>query len=226
MSAFTFEDLLELYKEYENRYGADTYKYMREVFARARTLHAEKSTAKDVEQSWKSFKGKAIEKLIVYILEEPVRLVGLRLIQGSILNRVNPPPPLDEIKRKLLIDYGQFGCHLPDADMVVYHPESLNVLAILSSKVTLRERIAQSGYWKLKLYSQNYTRHIKMYFVTPDEDDVFMKSGRASKPRAIAESELDGNYILNGNNITDSENIKPFPMLIADLEKLITSNLK
>jgi len=43
-------------------------------------------------------------------------------------------------------------------------------LVAISSKVTLRERIAQTGYWKFKLFQNDVTKHIKVYFITPDED--------------------------------------------------------
>ena len=55
------------------------------------------------------------------------------------------------VKRNLLVDYGEFGAHLPDVDIVIYEPETCKVIAVISSKVTLRERIAQTGYWKIKL---------------------------------------------------------------------------
>ncbi|MCX7997984.1 MAG: BsaWI family type II restriction enzyme [Leptospiraceae bacterium] len=41
---------------------------------------------------------------------------------------------------------------------------------MISSKVTLRERIAQTAYWKLKLSSDKVTKHIKVCFITLDED--------------------------------------------------------
>ena len=37
-------------------------------------------------------------------------------------------------------------------------------------KVTLRERIAQTGYWKFKLLQDEVQSHIKVFFITLDED--------------------------------------------------------
>jgi len=48
-------------------------------------------------------------------------------------------------------------------------------LVVISSKVTLRERIAQTGYWKLKLLKDEATKHIKVYFITPDEDGTLSR---------------------------------------------------
>ncbi len=77
---------------------------------------------------------------------------------------------MSQVKRNLAVDYGEFGFYLPDVDIVIYDPQNCKVLAAISSKVTLRERIAQTGYWKLKLFQDEATKHIKVYFITPDED--------------------------------------------------------
>jgi type II restriction enzyme len=60
--------------------------------------------------------------------------------------------------------------HLPDVDMIILDPSDGYVLAVISIKVTLRERIAQTGYWKLKLSAASVTKDIKVYFITPDEN--------------------------------------------------------
>lgn len=164
--------------------------------------------------------GKNLEKLITHMIKDAVENIGLKIISGGAIEKKDLPIKLAAIKRNLLIDYGKFGCHLPDVDIVIYQPDSLKVVAVLSSKVTLRERIAQSGYWKFKLASQKYTQHIKMYFVTPDEDNTFSHSKRARKPRAIAETDLDGSYILN-DEFEESDKVKSFSCLIADLKKLV-----
>jgi type II restriction enzyme len=41
--------------------------------------------------------------------------------------------------------------HLPDVDLIIFDPSDGDVFALVSIKLTLRERIAQTGYWKLKL---------------------------------------------------------------------------
>jgi type II restriction enzyme len=50
------------------------------------------------------------------------------------------------VKRNLLVDYGEYGIHLPDVDLVIIDPVDGSVLAAVSVKSTLRERIAQTGY--------------------------------------------------------------------------------
>jgi type II restriction enzyme len=87
--------------------------------------------------------------LIIYILQDAVNDLGLVVIDGNCLERTNGAnlsKELSLVKRNLTVDYGEFGSHLPDVDLVIYNPKTSKVIAVLSSKVTLRERIAQTGY--------------------------------------------------------------------------------
>ncbi len=229
---FTFDDLLAIYKKYKRRYGDTTYKYLSRILAEAKPQHKRYFSGYDHEQSWRSFKGKNLEKLIIYIISKPISDLGLQIIEGNKLEHLDEASAskeLSQVKRNLLIDYGDYGCHLPDVDVVIYHPNSYKIIAILSIKVTLRERIAQSGYWKLKLLSQTYTNHIKVYFVTPDEDQTLISTlgaGRVKKGRAITETDVDGGYVLNEIGIKASDKIKSFNTLIHDLKKLLDTDNK
>ena len=84
----------------------------------------------------------------------------------------------------------------------------------------MRERIAQTGYWKLKLLQDGVTKEIKVFFITPDSDGTLIKKFPTKKGRAIAEVELDGSYVLR-NDIEESDKIKTFDKFIADLRNLI-----
>ena len=130
---------------------------------------------------------------------------------------------MSQVKRNLAIDYGEFGLHLPDVDIIIYHPQTYKVLAAISSKVTLRERIAQSGYWKLKLVQDEATKHIKVYFITPDEDGTLTYKRPTKKGRAIVEVDLDGSYVLTEEKIEESNKVKLFEHFIDDLRKLLTN---
>jgi len=191
-----------------------------QVLTDAKPLHKKSFIGNDHEQSWRAFKGKNLEKLIVYIIEREVSDLGLKIVDGNKLERTketNLSEELSSIKRNLLIDYGEFGYHLPDVDIIIYEPKSYKVIAVLSSKVTLRERIAQSGYWKLKLYSQKLTKHIRVYFVTPDEDGTLTTKNPVKKGRAIVEVDLDGSYVLSETNFEESNKVKTFDKFIYDL---------
>ena len=223
MRNFTVEDLVEIYEKYKKQYGENTYQYISEILTEAKPIHKKSFSGNDHEQSWIFFKGKNLEKLIVCIIEEEVKGIGLHIVNGNKLERTkeeNLSKELSKIKRNLLIDYGEFGYHLPDVDIIIYNPETYKVIAVLSSKVTLRERIAQSGYWKLKLLSQKLTKHIKVYFITPDEDKTLSTKKPVKKGRAIVETDLDGSYVFSKGQIEESNKVKMFNNFIDDLRKL------
>ena len=128
---------------------------------------------------------------------------------------------LSAVKRNLLIDYGEFGSHLPDVDIIVYEPETSKVIAVISSKVTLRERIAQTGYWKIKLSRDKATEHIRAFFITPDEDRTLEIRTPAKKGRAIVEVDTDGSYVMSETRVEESLKVKMFDKFIDDLKELV-----
>jgi type II restriction enzyme len=223
-----FADLVELYEEKRKMYGTDVYKHISELFEEAKQLHY-KSWSKhptamnDHEQSWRAWKGKNLEKLVLYMLRKEIELIGLKIVNGGKLERTsgeNLPLELSSVKRNLLVDFGEFGSHLPDVDIIIYNPKSFRVLAVISSKVTLRERIAQTGYWKIKLSQDEVTKHIKVFFVTPDEDNTLSIRKPAKKGRAIVEVDTDGSYVMSQNLVEESNKVKMFDKFIDDLKKL------
>lgn len=94
---------------------------------------------------------------------------------------------------------------------------------MISSKVTLRERIAQTGYWKIKLGSDEITKHIKVFFITPDEDGTLTMRNPAKKGRAIVEIDTDGGYVMTEKSLEESSKVKKFERFIEDLKQLMTN---
>lgn len=224
-----FTDLARLYEQKKKKHGIDTYKHISELLEEVKILHKkdwQKNPTEngDHEQSWRAFKGKNLEKLIIHIIADEVKALGLKIVDGNTLERTkaeNLSKELSQVKRNLLIDYGEFGSHLPDVDITIYEPKTSKIIAVLSSKVTLRERIAQTGYWKIKLSSDQATKHIKVYFVTPDEDGTLAIKKPAKKGRAIVEVDTDGSYVLSETKIQESNKVKMFDKFIEDLKKLL-----
>ncbi|MBA7562512.1 hypothetical protein ES708_04164 [subsurface metagenome] len=150
--------------------------------------------------------------------------MGLRLVDGNTLERTkseNLSMELSMVKKHLLVDYGEFGSHLPDVDIIIYNPETFKVTAVISSKVTLRERIAQTGYWKIKLSRDKATEHIRVYFITPDEDRTLTIKTPTKKGRAIVEVDTDGSYVMSETRVEESEKVKMFDKFIEDLRRLV-----
>lgn len=229
-----FNDLKQLYEEYREKYGENVYNKISDLLKEAKEIHKKDwegrpTPYKDHEQSWRAFKGKNLEKLIYYIIKDAIENLGLKIVEGNRLERTksdNLSEELSKVKRNLLIDYGEFGSHLPDIDLIIYEPYSFKIIAVISSKVTLRERIAQTGYWKLKLSQDKVTKHIKVFFVTPDEDKTLTFKKPCKKGRAIVEIDTDGSYVLNEEEIEESEKVKKFDKFIFDLKKLLKNENK
>lgn len=225
------KDLIKLYEEKRRKYGEETYKHITELLSEAKEIHyndwSKKPTPnKDHEQSWRSFKGKNYEKLVLHIIEREVESLGLKIVNGNILERTqskNLSHELNRVKRNLLVDYGEFGSHLPDVDLIIYDPKSYRIVAVVSSKITLRERIAQTGYWKIKLSDDEVTKHIKVLFVTPDEDGTLSTREPAKKGRAIVEIDTDGAYVMSESVVEESDKVKMFDKFFSDLKKVANS---
>lgn len=222
-----FEDLKDMYNHTLVREGPEAYKAISQILQDAKERHKQdfliNKPQGDHEQSWRAFKGKNLEKLIQCIITNSIEELGMKVIGGNKLERSsNLSEELKRVKRNLAIDYGVFGLHLPDADIVIYNPKDRRVIALISIKVTLRERIAQTGYWKLKLLADKITEHIKVYFITPDEDGTLTSKSSPKKGRAIVEEDIDGTYVLTEACLDESDKVKLFEHFIEDFKKLIS----
>lgn len=233
-------DLVVLYDKLKERHGTNAYRHISQLLREAKEIHKkdfmQSATAKrakkegrmpDHEQSWRAFKGKNLEKLIMYIIKDEVETLGLQIVAGNTLERTNSAhlsKELNMVKRNLLVDYGEFGSHLPDVDLIIYNPSTYKVIAVISSKVTLRERIAQTGYWKIKLANDEVTKHVKVFFITPDEDGTLTTTDPPKKGRAIVEVDTDGSYVMTESRVEQSDRVKMFDKFIDDLKNLLNSS--
>ena len=218
------EDLIKIYESKKETYGLQTYRHVSSILKDAKEQHKKDFKGKDHEQSWRAFKGKNLEKIIRHIVVDEVEALGLQILNGNSLERTNGSKfskELGLVKRNLIVDYGEFGSHLPDVDLIIYDPETSKVLAVLSSKVSLRERISQTGYWKIKLAADEVTKHIKVYFITLDEDGTLTIKTPAKKGRAIVEVDTDGSYVLSETDIEESDKVKMFDKFVDDLKKIV-----
>ena len=228
MDKYSFEDVKNLYIEVEETRGKDAYKYVADVFEKAKEPHKQdflrRKPKGNHEQSWHSFIGNCFERLLQYIIPGLIEELELELVNGNKLDSSRLPQELDAVKRNVLVNFGKFGMQLPDADIVIFSPKDYRVYAIISSKTSLAERVAQTGYWKLKLLESQNTEHIRVYLITTDKKNVLTKKCPAKKSRIIAEIELDGTYVLTKENLEESENVKLFEHFIEDFKKDITQN--
>ncbi|MBU4331802.1 DNA modification methylase [Patescibacteria group bacterium] len=225
----TYKDVINLYEKYKKVYKNNAYKYISKILQEAKKIHyrdflKNPTPKKDHEQSWKPFKGNALERIIDYILKEKIEELGLKLINGKKIERTKPKNlsiELQTVKRNLSVDFGKFGFHIPDVDLIIYDPMDCKVIAVILSKSTMRERIAQSAYWKIRMKDYSLTKHIKVFLASPDEDGNFTEIKGMNKSRAIVEADLDGAYIMSETPIKESEKIKTFDKFIDELKKIL-----
>lgn len=135
-----FEDLKDMYSETQLIEGEEAYRSVSQLLQDAKERHKQDFLKDkpdgDHEQSWRAFKGKNFEKLIQHIITESIEALGLKVINGNQLERtIRLPNDLRQVKKNLLIDFGEFGFHLPDVDIIVYNPENLRVIAVLPPEI-------------------------------------------------------------------------------------------
>jgi type II restriction enzyme len=114
-----FDELVMLYDKMKEKYGIDAYRHVTELLRTAKAIHkqgfensltARRAKAEgrvpDHEQSWRAFKGKNLEKLLMYMINDEVSTLGLRVIGGSQLERTrseNLSKELSQVRRNLFI---------------------------------------------------------------------------------------------------------------------------
>ncbi len=225
---FTFDDFLALYLEWPA--AGQPYEEISAILEEAKRRHAAAWFARtggdgDHLQSWKAWKGNNFERLVREIVTDEVNRLNrqnqwsLRVTSQSTLKRVSLPSDLARVKRNLVVDFGDHGMHLPDADVVVYQQHTCRVLCVLSCKVSLRDRVAQSAYWKLKLTDSPITADVAVSYVTPDEDcDLRQSDGPKSmtKNYAVVSTDIDATYLLV-SDFDHTDRIKPFSSFENDL---------
>ena len=168
-SKYGFEDVKKLYLEMEKIKGGEAYKFVSDILERAKLPYIgdflRRKPEGDAEQSWRNFKGNCFEKLLQHIITQSVEPLALKVVNDNELKKKKLSDQLDAVKRNVVINFGKYGMHLPDADIVIYNPVNHQIIAVISCKTSLRERVAQTGYWKFKFCQNGNTKHIKVYLI-------------------------------------------------------------
>lgn len=222
-AVMTFEEVLKIYKE-KRKENLDNFSFVKTIFDEIKDKYKKKASqmGKDANQSWNSWSGKNLEKLITYIIKDYIVSIEPRvdITSDDVLRTSKLPYELDKVRRNVEIFYKKYSI-LPDADVIIYEKSSHTVIAILSCKASLRERVAQAAYWKIKLLSSKVTEEILYYLVSTDNDGDFTKIGEdIDRNRIIVEEgEIDGAYIFR-EDVPESEKVKHFHKIFEDLRLL------
>ncbi len=168
-------------------------------------------------QGFVSAVGRALEKIIELLLKDFCIKNNVKMTNDKTLRAKRINGELDRVKRALLVHFGEYSV-LPD--IILYQTDSIKILAILSVKNSFRERFTETPYWKLKLLQSPITSHIKVFMITPDNDDEISFKNKPKKARIVMEHELDGLYLAK-SHFDQSSKIKGIENLLEDLKRLL-----
>ncbi|MCQ2858547.1 hypothetical protein JT171_02660 [Helicobacter pylori] len=137
-------------------------------------------------QGFVSAVGRVLEKIIELLLKDFCVKNNVKMTNDKTLRAKRNNGELDKVKRALLVHFGGYSV-LPD--IILYQTDSIKILAILSVKNSFRERFTETPYWKLKLLQSPITSHIKVFMITPDNDDEISFKDKPKKARIVMEHE-------------------------------------
>lgn len=230
----TYEKIAENFKVFLLEKGDSAYICLKDFFQiqkeqfytikinklKAQGLNEQEAITK-TRQGWVSVIGRSLESVIEILIAEFCKKHSLKTTNDKILRSKKLNYELDSVKRMLLVHFGDYSV-LPDGDIIIYKIENKlpKILSILSIKNSFRERYTETPYWKLKLLETEATKHIKVYMITPDNDDEISFKENPKKSRIVMEYELDGIYLAK-NTFDESDKIKGIESLLDDLRKLL-----
>lgn len=140
------------------------------------------------KQGFVSVIGRALEKIIELLLKDFCIKNNVKMTNDKTLRAKRINGELDKVKRALLVHFGGYSV-LPDIILYQTNKDNIKILAILSVKNSFRERFTETPYWKLKLLQSPVTSHIKVFMITPDNDEEISFKDRPKKARIVMEHE-------------------------------------
>ncbi len=185
----------------------------------------EASLTGEIGNSWRASERDTFQERILDMLMPSLKKLGLKaVLRYDLVKSATLSEELESVKRHLTIDYGESESILPYIDIVIYNPENWRVVAVISCKVNLRNRIIDMAYWRLKMQTVENTAAIKFFLITTDLDGTLKNTDVLQKGRAIVETDLDGTYVLTTEYLEESDKVKLFEHFIEDFKKAIDEN--
>ncbi|WRD20769.1 hypothetical protein E5K56_01335 [Helicobacter pylori] len=139
-------------------------------------------------QGFVSAIGRVLEKIIELLLKDFCIKNNVKMTNDKNLRAKRINGELDRVKRALLVHFGGYSV-LSDIILYQTNKDNVKILAILSVKNSFRERFTETPYWKLKLLQSPITSHIKVFMITPDNDDEISFKDKPKKARIVMEHE-------------------------------------
>ncbi|GAA7236179.1 BsaWI family type II restriction enzyme [Helicobacter pylori] len=191
--------ILERFKDFMREYH-EPYKFLQVFYAqeKERFLNhkmndyikqnkSKEETSILARQGFVSTIGRVLEKIIELLLKDFCIKNNVKMTNDKTLRAKRINGELDKVKRALLVHFGEYSV-LPD--IILYQTDSIKILAILSVKNSFRERFTETPYWKLKLLQSPITSHIKVFMITPDNDDEISFKNKPKKALSWSMNEM------------------------------------
>ena len=176
----------------------------------------------ELGERWRASESQTFRERIRDMIAFPIERLGMKVVlRYDLVKNTTLSEELEGVKQHLTIDYGKSYSEIPYIDIVIYNPEILRVVAVISCEVNLKKPIINTAYWKLKLQAGENTSTIKFYLITTDLDGTLKITDVPKKGRAIAETDLDGTYVLTAEALAESDKVKLFEHFIDDLRQVI-----
>ena len=118
------------------------------------------------DQAWKTCKGSLYEYAVFKYIQNIVE--NDKILKNKIIVMMGDEALIlhkDQIVIKNWCDI------FPDVDILIIEKQTNSVIAILSCKTSLRERLTETAFWKRELEKTRDMTEIKLVFVTTDKDN-------------------------------------------------------
>ena len=118
------------------------------------------------DQAWKTCKGSLYEYAVFRYIQNIVE--NDDLLKDKIIVMMGDEALISHKDQIIIRNW----CDIfPDADILIIDKRTDSVIAILSCKTSLRERLTETAFWKRELEKTRDMTEIKLVFVTTDKDN-------------------------------------------------------
>ncbi|MFP3306762.1 MAG: BsaWI family type II restriction enzyme [Thermocladium sp.] len=135
------------------------------------------------DQAWKSCKGRLYEYIVYNYIKEILEKNGISSISVKMEDQL-------ENNEKSSIQIHNWDEIMPDTDLVLEKNDK--ILAILSCKTSLRERLTETAFWS-NILKARYENNIEIVFITTNKDDELQQKNN----RYIIQHVVDATLITN-----------------------------
>jgi len=176
--------LLEYKKQQNMEWKAvlENFENISETYIRKK-VQSKSEYKRNYDQAWKSCKGKLYEYVVYEYIKEILKKKNISYIS------VKMEEELGESEKES-VQIHNWDTIMPDTDLVL--EKDSRILAILSCKTSLRERLTETAFWSYMLRTSSGKR-VEIVFVTTNKDNELQHNNN----RYILQHIVDATLITN-----------------------------